>query len=292
MTTVTGMFPDVSIDAYHADQLTPEPALSSSGIRTLLNATPAHFAARNPRLTEYPDQIERPTKQQTLGTVFHRLILGKGADIDLYEFKDWKTKEAQMMRDASLAAGKIPVLPKVYRQAEILVEKATPKLIKRFGAWPIGQSEVGLVWKRPTTSGTIYGRALVDHISEGSHEIDFKSTELSLDDVSLAKKVANDGSDIQAAWYLEGLWTLYPEIAGRGDFTFVFQEVEPPYDTRFVTLTENWLTRARLRIERAANLFGECIKKGQWPGWEPEAVLNPPSYLETAWANAELEEAV
>lgn len=283
---------DIDVEAYHRDELCPEVSLSSSGIRTLLNETPAHFAARNPRLTSWPDLVETPSREQDLGSVIHSLLLGKGAAFDVVDFDDWRKKEAQMMRDASRASGKIPMLRKTYANALQVAEKAAEHLTYLFHAWPIGQSERTMIWQRKTVHGPIWCRALVDHMSEGAQLIDLKTTSRSIGDEDLKRKIAQDGGDIQAAWYTEGLATLFPELAGRVKFTFIFIEVEPPFLPRPITLSENWLTRARFRIDRAADIFAKCLREDKWPGWPTElTTLSAPTYLETKWETEELEAA-
>jgi hypothetical protein len=72
---------------------------------------------------------------------------------------------------------------------------------------------------------------------------------------------------------------------------FAFVEFEPPYASRFVKITESWMTRARFRIDRAANLFAKCLRANEWPGYpHAELTLSAPSWLESKWENAELEE--
>jgi hypothetical protein len=53
-----GMFFDVPCEDYFADPC-PRPSLSNSGIGVLLNQSPAHFAARHPRLNGGVDAAAR-----------------------------------------------------------------------------------------------------------------------------------------------------------------------------------------------------------------------------------------
>lgn len=286
---------DLPVDEYHRDELTSEPALSASGIRTLLNATPAHFKARNPRLTDWPERIEEPTKAQDLGTVVHKLILGKGHEFEVADetITDFRTKAAQQWRDQVRLAGQIPILKTTYRDALQISNAATKALTERFGGWPIGESEVTGIWQRETPYGPIWCRMLMDHWSRKACTIlDIKTTSKGISDDELRKKIANDGGDIQAAWYASGAETIFPELAGLVQFKFIFVEVEPPLCVRPIGLSESWLTRARFRIDRAANDFAKCLKSGEFPGYPAaETQLSAPTYLETKWEAEELESA-
>lgn len=279
---------DLPVETYYDDPCV-EPSLNSSGIRTLLEQTPAHFKAKNSRLTDYPDFATVSTREMDLGTIIHGLILGKGQQVDICEFDDWRTKAAQQQREFSRSQGRIPVIRRVYNEAFDIAERAEQALSKRFGSWPIGKSEQTIIWQRDTAVGRIWCRALIDHLFEPIL-LDIKTTGKSISDEELAKKLAGDGADLQAAWYTEGLETVMPQLAGRVQFIFAVLEVEPPYAIRFVTLSESWLTRARMRIARAAITFAACLRQDNWPGWPATASLSAPTWLESRWTNAELEE--
>jgi hypothetical protein len=290
-------FHDLPVELYHQDpcfEAYGVPSLSSSGITTLLTQTPAHFKAKHPRLTEWPDYIEDSTPAQDLGSVVHALVLGKGAEIAIAEYNDWRKSAAQDFRDAARLNGQIPVLRKVYEQAEAIAYKATDKLTHHFGRWPIGEPELAAIWKRRTPSGEkIWCRSLNDMLDlRGGVIVDLKTTGRAIGDDDLAKKLAGDGADIQAAHYLNGLETLIPELAGRATFVFVVVEVDPPFDVRFATLRQRWLHMANMRIDRATDIFAECLATNEWKGWPETAELDPPSWRESQWTNDELSEAV
>lgn len=281
---------DISSDAYHSDPA-PDPSLSSSGIRTLLNETPAHFKARHPRLTTFPDAIERPsTREQDLGTVVHRILLGAGCEFAVISgFDDFRKKEAQTLRDAAREEGRVPILEKTYAQAEQIAAHAEKALKERFGGWPIGDSEVTMLWQRETANGPIWNRALMDQFSHRlATVVDLKTTGRCISDDELARKLAGDGADIQNAHYVNGVETLFPDLAGLVQFIFVVVETEAPFAVRFASLSESWLTRARFRIDRAADTFANCLRTNNWPAWPMNATLHAPGYLEARWEAEEI----
>lgn len=266
---------------YHADPC-PTPSLSSGGVRRLLTATPAHFRAAHPRLSPWPIE-DHATKEQDLGNVVHQLLLGRGKEIAVYEFDDWKTKKAQKQRAAARAEGQVPILQKLYGQALTIADAAQDQLRNRFGQWPFGFSEQTVIWQRRTSSGgKVWCRSLDDHMSQ-EIIVDLKTTGRSLADSDLAASIGGDGYDIQAAFYLDGLGSVFPEMRGRQRFIFAYVEVEPPYAVRFAELPNAWLNLAAQRIDRAVDLFERCTLANDWPSWKLEAKIQPPTWLQARW---------
>ena len=258
----------IDVDQYHADPA-PEPSLSSSGITTLIEGTPAHFLARHPRLSPWPIE-QTNTPQQTLGAVIHALVLGEGRAIVPLNYRDFKKKEAQEARDRVEAAGQIPILQKRYDQALFVAEELQKNLIREFGHWPIGDSERTVIWKRDTDNGPIYGRALMDHLAIDNTAgliVDVKTTEKVISDSELERKVCYEGSDVQDYWYTDGIESLYPNLRGRVRFVFAYIEVEPPYSVRPIELPTSWLSLVGQRVDEAANTFAKCLRSNEWPGW-------------------------
>jgi hypothetical protein len=291
--TDPGFYPEMTAEQYHSDPVDGI-SLSRSGIRTILEETPAHFKARHPKLTPWPEYLREGTEEQDLGTVVHRLVLGKGGEFEVFGFDDWRKKEAQMLRDAARAAGHVPMLRHKMIEAQEIADRAIDALVDRFGDWPIGESEVGMIWQRLSSDDVpVWCRAYIDHlISSQGLLIDIKTTSKSLSDSELAKKIAANGDDLQAAFYRSGFEKLVPEFVGRSKFLFVLVETAPPFAVRFAELPNRWLNMASLRIDRAVDIFAECLDSGVWPAWQSEATLDMPGWRESQWMGAELAEGV
>lgn len=294
---------DFDAESYHADVLTPEPALSRGGIVTLLNETPAHFAARNPRLSQWPDRCAESSREMDLGSVVHSLLLGKGSAFTVIDLADFRNKDgspaktfgnaqAKAAKEAAEGNGFIVLDPQTHSDAVAIAESAAMALRQKFGAWPIGESERIAIWQRKTAYGPIWCRAMMDHFSHRAATIlDPKSTSKSLSDEELTKRIAYDSLDIQAAWYTEGIEAIHPELTGLVQFIFVFVETAPPFSVRLKPISEGWMTRARFRINRAADVFARCLQTNNWPTWPiDETPLSAPSWLESKWEAEELSE--
>jgi len=76
---------------YHGDPA-PEPSISASLIRMLLEASPLHAWRAHPRLGNCGE--DRKTAESDCGTAAHALLL-EGRDIvDVIDAPDWRTKVA------------------------------------------------------------------------------------------------------------------------------------------------------------------------------------------------------
>lgn len=278
MITQTGIY-DLTAEEYHADPCETA-SLSSSGIRTLLNATPAHFAAQHPRLTGWPEYARKGTKAQDRGTVIHSMLLGKGADWiarDCIEFSNKDGSPSQTWGGAAAKAWKAEMESQgvcvISRDEEAdylqIAEIARQALRQRFPWWDEGQSEQALIWRRETNYGPIWCRAYVDRLAMDCADLlDLKTTAKPIGDEDVARKLALDGADLQAAWYLEGakaVTSRAPDVERH--FHFAHVEIEPPYSVRIDTLHPLWLASASAAIDRACDTFARCLYAGEWPSW-------------------------
>src|SRR5258708_18976764 len=99
---------DLTMDRYHG-QPCDGPSVSSSGLRTIWSASPAHYWLESSLNPHREEQGERP--HFSLGRAAHHLLfLGRtGFDAEFVvrpeKWKDWRTNDAKEWRDEMLAAG-------------------------------------------------------------------------------------------------------------------------------------------------------------------------------------------
>src|SRR6478736_1784528 len=112
--TTPGFYHDLTEAQYHADPA-PIPSLSSSCAKTLVQKSPMHAYAEHPRLGA---AHREDTDEMDFGSLAHRLLLGKGAEIAELSSDSWRGKEAAAFWDKAKAEKKIPVLSKNLVRAE------------------------------------------------------------------------------------------------------------------------------------------------------------------------------
>lgn len=123
--TGPGIYPDLSEDAYHADPV-PGGSLSSGGARKLLPPScPARFKHER-------DNPTAPTESMELGSAAHKLVLGVGAEIEIIDAENWRTKASREAADEARAAGRIPLLPADYSIVQAMATALRGNDLARF----------------------------------------------------------------------------------------------------------------------------------------------------------------
>ena len=102
-----GMYEGIPMEAYHGN-LCVGPSLSSGGMRTMWDRSPAHYFVGS---YLNPDRVNEDNPAFAFGRAAHKLLIeGKDGFETEYavrpeEFKDWRGKAAQEWRDAQIEAG-------------------------------------------------------------------------------------------------------------------------------------------------------------------------------------------
>ena len=281
---------------YHADPC-PEPSLNNSLIGPLLNSCPATVKHSHPRLN--PLYVPKESSRMDLGTVAHKLLLGRGRDYVALDFDDWRTKAAKEARDAARMAGKVPILVDDLATALNMVSAARSQLARFDGPDPFdlstGKFEVGMFWR--DESG-VWGRNLIDRLRDDLPiwELwDYKTMGRSANPeaMALSTHVVDMGYDTQCAMQERGLLTLFPQLGGRIKFRWVFQEVDEPYLISVVEPDEATMTIARKKVDYAFKLFADCLANKSWPGYPAKVVpLRHAEFLANRWLEREVSDQV
>jgi hypothetical protein len=252
-------------------------SLTSSGIKKLIEpAGPAkfHYAMTHP--SESSEAFD-------FGRAAHQLVLNDPDDrIVVVEADDWRGKVAREARESARLAGLTPLLAK---QFEVVKEMADAILAHPTAAGLLhassGKPEQTLVWWDHVSG--IGCRARVDWLRtpvEGRRlmVVDYKTT-VAADPESFGRFAANYGYFVQAAFYLAGVRELGldPDPA----FLLVSQEKDPPYLVSVLEFDETALTLGRNLMRNAINIYADCTRTGEWPGYTPEVqtVSLPPWFL-------------
>lgn len=250
-----------------------EGSLSASGAKLL--APPAPCPAK------FKWQRDNPVFKDAFdfGSGAHRLVLGKGADIEVIPFDNWQTKAAKEAKADARAAGKIPLLTKDYATAQEVAAavKADPIAGSLFSA---GDAEVSLFWPDPETG--IIRRARFDWLTpqaEGRRRfiVDLKTARTAEPD-GFGKSAADFGYAISAANYVDG--AIACGLADDPAFLLAVVEKEPPYVVTTFQVDDDLLELGRVLMRKAIRLYAECMERDEWPGYSADVVpLELPGYF-------------
>jgi len=293
MTTLaTGFHADIPDSVYHKDPA-PEPSLSSSMAKVIIDQSPLHAWHQHPRLNPPPEDAEteeaKPTRPKEIGSAAHRLILGRGKLVRVIEGSDYKSKAAQAARAAAYAAGASPILRSDYETAEAMAnavhkQAATVEGCEAFREGADHPSELVAIAQDP--SG-IYLRALIDRFEEhpaGATIWDVKTGEVSAAPAGLGRRMFGMQMEVQAALYERAVTILRPDLAGRVRFRWLFVENEPPHLIMPAELDAVGMEIGRRKVQAAIALFRRGVQLNEWPGY-PTAVITAeyPAFAANAW---------
>lgn len=286
--TKPGIYNDFDTAAYYADPC-PEPSLSQSLCKTLLDYSPAHARLEHPRLAPAREIDEEPEKYlaaQAIGNASHLMLLGRGKELAIGKFDNWRTKDAQAFKAEHSDAGKTVILEKHFDRAAAMMKAARTQLDNAglTTAFIQGHGEVVIT----AQEGETWLRSLVDWMVNPTLLYDLKTSAASFAPHQIQFKIEADGWDVQAAMQERILDLIDPENAGRRTFRFIAQENFEPFALVAVEMTEHWLTMGRKKIDMALAIWRDCMKRGTWPAYP--AVLHRPEYpqfRETRWLDRE-----
>lgn len=283
-----GIYSSISEDDYHNERASETPYLSSSIAKILCAETPLHAWTAHPRLN--PNFVREEKEAFDLGTVAHSLMLqGIEAGIVL-DLPDWKTKVARETRDGLRAIGQIPILKKHWDRVKAMVESGKRQIAEHQEASDLfteaGKAEQTILWFDEEFG--VHCKSRLDWLRNDYRRIaDYKTTGTSANPANMAKFVTSQGWDIQAAFYLRGLFAI--KAVTEVDFLFAAHEDYPPYALSVVGLSEESLIVGAKKVEYAASVFAKCLKSGLWPAY-PTRVCPAPFDIYDAekWAAREL----
>jgi hypothetical protein len=271
---------DLDDDSYHADPC-PEPSLSSSIAKVLINRSPWHAWASHPRLN--PDYEPDESARFDLGSAFHKLILGEGRDIAVLDFDSWRTDASKAARAQARAQHLIPMLREQYERA-LRMERTVRRQIRHHEelayAMAGGAAERTLVWLEITAHGPVWCRIKLDWQPHGGVLFpDWKSTEVGAGpDEWGTTTMWNMDVDIQAAFYERGIKAVLDRDA---TVFFAVAEVKAPHALATHRVTPAAGALAAREVERAIQLWGYCVNKNKWPGYRPQmSWQDPPPWKE------------
>lgn len=259
---------------YHADPC-PTPSLTQSTAKTLLNKSPYHAFCEHPRFGNHKREA---SAEMNKGTLIHSMLLGTGKEIVAVDAANWMTKAAKEIRDEALLLGQLPMLKHEVEEAEEIVA-AIRKQLDEFGIVLGSEREIAAVWEEESECGPVLCRGMFDAL-EPRVRIDDLKTLKCAHPLKIQKQMCDLMYDLQWAAYTSAFNHLWPEMAGRGEFLFVFVETEYPFCVTPVRPNGEMQALGQSRWRRAVELWGRCLHTGQWPKYTDGVVEIAP----TSWA--------
>jgi hypothetical protein len=257
-----GMYEGIPMEAYHGD-LCVGPSLSSGGMRTMWDRSPAHYFVGS---YLNPKRVVKDNPAFAFGRAAHKLLIeGREGFDDEYavrppEFSDWRTKAAQQWRDEQIAQKKTVLTAEDIVNIAGMAQSLQAHPMVRTGILD-GVIERSLVWQDERTG--IWLKARPDAIPAPTDLADLKTTG-SVSDDDIQRSITNYGYHVQAAVAcagVEAVTGVKPE-----SFTLVFVEKEAPWSVRVVTIPPEDIERGASQMRWAVNEFAKALRTGIWPG--------------------------
>jgi hypothetical protein len=257
---------------YHSDPA-PQPSLSRSIARVLIEASPAHAYAQHPRLGgSAPTGPASGDDDMDIGSAAHCMFLEGQDRVAVIPFDSYRTNAAKELRDDALREGRIPLKSKQYATA-LNVTEALEEFRAKTGLFTAGKPEQTLVWDE----GDHWARARIDWLPDdpAAPLLDLKTTGGLATIAGWGRRCFEFGADLQTAMYPRGCEFLRGE-APEG-MLFVVVETDPPYGIRVFELDPVALEVGRAKCAAARAVWFQCMRDG-WPNYPliTEPILPPP----------------
>jgi len=282
-----GAYANLPLARYHGN-IAAGPSISSSGLRTIFNSSPAHYYA-----TSYlnPDAEPRAESEAlTIGSAVHHLLLGETHFNSRFvvrppEWDSWRTTAAKTWRETMIGAGMSVLLPNDIFMIRDMAKSMERHPLVRAGVLN-GAVEISLIWKDEETGIWLKSRPDCCPASSGD-VVDLKTT-VSVSRNAIERTIADYGYHVQGA--LVGMASRAVLGIPMTSFSLVFIEKTPPYCVRVVTLKDVDLLLGERIIRASLRTFADCLAKGTWNGPGDQ---NDASYVEiNPWERKRIEDRV
>ena len=269
---------EIPATEYHSDPC-PEPSLSASVARTLIDRSPLHAWMKHPKLGGKQEELE--PARMSLGSAAHSVILeGDWNSIMFIDAKNFLTKAAKERRDQIIQAEGTPLLEKDRGTIEGMVAAFCSAGIDRSGM----ETERTLIWQdRITEASTpIWCRSRVDLLGDRLI-LDLKTTAIPATPERWGRNQIWDYA-MQCGFYRRG----YQALKGGKPpaFRFIVQETMAPYSVAQFAFDGAGLEYADYLADQAVWKWGECIKAQAWPSYAAGVNVMEAPY----WVRERLEE--
>jgi hypothetical protein len=215
-------------------------------------------------------------------------VLGRGKEIEVIDFADWRTKAAKEAREDRRRRGQDRGAAHQFDQSADMATAARKQLDRHEDrdAFTAGAAEVMIAWQEDG----IWFRALIDWLHDDLRTVDdFKTTGMSMAPHVIGMRAEAAGWHVQAAFIERGLDILDPAGAGRRRYRFIAQETDKPHALTVMHMNEHWLTMGRKQVDAGVALWRRSLAADRWPGYPARAVVPEfPGFKESRWLDREM----
>lgn len=267
--SVPGVYRGVPIEAYH-EQLTIDPSISSSGLRTIANKSPLHYWATS-YLNKNRTQAE-DTKALSLGSAVHSLLLDDGEyskfAVRPEGYQDatgaWKSWNSNASACKEWTANQKAAGKTVVRQEDIDVLTGMAGRIsedKHVASLLRGRIERSIVLKDKTG---VWIKSRPDCIPDDNIVVDLKTCS-DASEQSIRRSILNYGYLQQMALAVSAMEDIC--LTKVDHAVLVFVETSYPYAINIKPLDNSDIYTAMRLNRRAIDIFAECLKTQKWPSY-------------------------
>ena len=267
-----GLYSDMTLEQYHSRDVCDGVSISSSGLRTIFNESPAHYWASS---VYNKDRIEQEeSREMVIGRAMHHLMLGEAYFAQVFRraptevpdaknvLQPWslRTNYAKEWMDARRREGKVVIFPKEVEQIQGMALALGAQPMVQAGAFN-GYVERSEFWRDKETG--VWLKVRPDVVPSASADaVDLKTT-TSVQWNDLQRTVAERGYVMQFALMREVFRNLGFPLASA---TLIFVERKPPHCVRILSLRPEDLDRGERMNRHALRAFARCFKSRHWPG--------------------------
>ncbi len=234
-------------------------SISSTGVKMIINKTPAHFYQRYAEGA--PDQVTRPL---VFGSAFHALVLEGEAvcrkNFGLAPSHPGTAKYAAWVANEESFEGGLKqedwdemlrMRDGLYADDEIAKMLTQDAIIERRIDWVDAEHDVNCKVKPDWLAA--------DH----SVMIDLKTTS-NATNYGIHTAIRRYDYDLSAAMYLRGVESI-EGVSPKWGWMFI---EKGSYLPRMVWASDQVIADGTAKLERGLSLYSQCMKSGKWPGYE------------------------
>lgn len=239
--------------------------ISSHGLMEITRS-PAHYEARR------VEERKPPSKALAFGTLAHSAVLEparfKDKCVLMPDFGAMQSSKNRANRDAWLADQPREAIV-CSEEDFVTIQGMCEGIMRHKRAFELlsgeVKTEISGFWHHPHFD--VPCKARLDALRADLIVIDYKTAESArLKDFQ--RDALNYNYHMQCAHNLDTVSAIEGEPVT--EFVFIVQEKKPPYAVAVYVADDSFVTRGRNKNRRAMQLYAECKKKAEWPGYSED----------------------